>query len=55
MPEPVQALISARLDTLSPQLKSLMQDASVLGKVFWTGALAAMGERERSDVLERCT
>ena len=42
----------ARLDTLSPQLKSLVQDASVVGKVFWTGALAAMGDRERGDVLD---
>ena len=52
VPETVQALISARLDTLPPQLKSLVQDASVVGKVFWTGALAAMGERDRGDVLD---
>ena len=51
LPETVQALIAARLDTLAPELKSLLQDASVLGKVFWTGALAAMGARERDDVL----
>ena len=36
LPETVQALIAARLDTLAPELKSLLQDASVLGKVFWT-------------------
>jgi len=47
----VQALIAARLDTLGPELKGLLHDASVLGKVFWTGALAAMGERSREDVL----
>ena len=46
MPGSVQALIAARLDTLSPERKSLLQDAAVLGKVFWTGALAAMGDRE---------
>jgi class 3 adenylate cyclase/tetratricopeptide (TPR) repeat protein len=46
VPESVQALIAARLDTLSPQRKSLLQDAAVLGKVFWAGALAGMGERE---------
>ena len=51
LPETVQALIAARLDTLAPELKSLLQDASVLGKVFWTGALAAMGARDRDDVL----
>ena len=43
LPETVQALIAARLDTLTPELKSLLQDASVLGKVFWTGALVSMG------------
>ena len=52
LPETVQALISARLDTLAPELKALLHDASILGKVFWTGALAAMGERTREQVLE---
>ncbi len=53
LPETVQALIAARLDTLAPELKSLLQDASVLGKVFWTGALSTMGARARDDVLTR--
>ena len=44
-PESVQALIAARLDTLKPEAKSLLADAAVIGKVFWAGALAAMGER----------
>src|SRR5712692_5036183 len=35
VPESVQALIAARLDTLSPERKGLLQDASVIGKVFW--------------------
>ena len=43
VPDSVQALIAARLDTLGPERKSLLQDAAVLGKVFWAGALAAMG------------
>ncbi|MDQ3671799.1 MAG: AAA family ATPase [Actinomycetota bacterium] len=51
LPETVQALIAARLDTLGPELKGLLQDASVLGKVFWTGALGAMGDRSRESVL----
>jgi class 3 adenylate cyclase/tetratricopeptide (TPR) repeat protein len=46
VPESVQALIAARLDTLRADRKSLLQDASVLGKVFWSGALAEMGGRE---------
>jgi class 3 adenylate cyclase/tetratricopeptide (TPR) repeat protein len=50
VPESVQALIAARLDTLPAERKSLLQDASVLGKVFWAGALAAMGDREPAEV-----
>jgi tetratricopeptide (TPR) repeat protein len=46
----VHALIAARLDTLPPDRKSLLQDASVLGKVFWAGAVAAMGGRDPRDV-----
>ena len=43
VPESVQALIAARLDTLSPEHKALLHDASVAGKVFWSGAVAAIG------------
>ena len=50
MPDSVQALIAARLDTLSPERKSLLQDAAVVGKVFWAGALAEMGGREPREV-----
>ena len=42
MPENVHALIGARLDTLSADRKSLLQNASVIGKVFWSGAVASM-------------
>jgi class 3 adenylate cyclase/tetratricopeptide (TPR) repeat protein len=52
LPETVQALIAGRLDTLAPDAKALLHDAAVLGKVFWTGALAAMGGRSREDILE---
>jgi class 3 adenylate cyclase/tetratricopeptide (TPR) repeat protein len=50
LPESVQALIAARLDTLSQDRKSLLQDAAVVGKVFWAGAVCEMGGRERRDV-----
>ena len=43
-PESVQALIAARLDTLSAERKALLHDAAVIGKVFWSGALVAMGQ-----------
>src|SRR4051794_29908288 len=47
VPETVQALIAARLDTLGPERKALLQDAAVVGKVFWDGSVASIGERER--------
>jgi class 3 adenylate cyclase len=50
LPESVQALISARLDTLTADRKSLLQDAAVVGKVFWAGALAEIGNRDLVDV-----
>ena len=49
-PESLQALIAARLDTLPADRKSLLQDAAVIGKVFWSGAVAAMGGRAAGDV-----
>jgi DNA-binding SARP family transcriptional activator/class 3 adenylate cyclase len=50
LPDTLQALIAARLDTLSADHKAMLQDASVLGKVFWSGALATMGKRDPEDV-----
>jgi predicted ATPase len=45
-PDSVHALIAARLDTLEPEAKSLLADAAVIGKVFWAGGVAQMGERD---------
>ena len=42
VPETVQGLIAARLDTLAPEVRALVQDAAVIGRVFWPGAVAAM-------------
>ena len=44
LPETVQGLIAARIDGLAPEEKALLQDASVLGKVFWPGALEGPDE-----------
>jgi class 3 adenylate cyclase len=41
LPETVQGIIAARLDALAPDEKALLQDAAVIGKVFWLGALGA--------------
>jgi class 3 adenylate cyclase/tetratricopeptide (TPR) repeat protein len=39
LPETLQGIVAARLDGLSADAKALLQDAAVIGKVFWTGAL----------------
>jgi class 3 adenylate cyclase/tetratricopeptide (TPR) repeat protein len=51
LPEGIQALIAARLDTLSLERKALLSDGAVLGAVFWAGALAAMGGRVPDEVV----
>jgi class 3 adenylate cyclase/tetratricopeptide (TPR) repeat protein len=39
IPDTLQALIAARIDHLSPAAKTLLQRSSVIGRVFWRGAL----------------
>jgi class 3 adenylate cyclase len=51
IPESVQGLIAARIDSLSAEEKALLQDAAVVGKVVWPGALAATGSRSPGSVL----
>jgi len=54
LPETIQATIAARLDTLPAGTKALLQDASVMGKVFWSGAVASMagiGEADARQIL----
>ena len=48
----MQALIAARLDTLSPERKALLQDAAVLGKGLLVGSAAAMGGANEGAVRE---
>ncbi len=43
IPSAIKALIAARLDTLPPQERRVMQLAAVIGKVFWEGGLRALG------------
>ena len=47
VPESVQGIVAARLDALPEDEKTLLQDASVLGKVFWLGAAAEIGGVDR--------
>jgi class 3 adenylate cyclase/tetratricopeptide (TPR) repeat protein len=50
LPETLQGIVAARLDGLSAEAKTLLQDAAVIGKVFWIGALHR-DEREATDLL----
>jgi class 3 adenylate cyclase/tetratricopeptide (TPR) repeat protein len=50
VPDNVQALIAARLDTLPPDRKALLHDGAVVGKVFWAGAIASMGDHDEGFV-----
>ena len=52
VPSEVHGLIAARLDTLDPADKALVQDAAVIGQVFWSGAVADMAGLG-PDVVER--
>ena len=49
LPVTLQGIIAARLDALSTQEKTLLQDASVVGKVFWTGAVGGEGDETEHD------
>ena len=55
LPESLQGLVAARLDGAPAEEKALVQDAAVIGKVFWGGALAALAERPRWRSMRRST
>ena len=46
IPSSVQALIAARIDALPPEPKRALMEASVIGKTFWSGAIASLAEHE---------
>jgi tetratricopeptide (TPR) repeat protein len=50
LPETVQGIIAARLDGLPVEEKALLQHASVIGKVFWSGALRALAEADDGEL-----
>ena len=53
LPESIQAIIAARLDALPAAEKALLQDAAVIGRAFWAGALVTLGGLPRWRVEER--
>ena len=54
LPESIQGIVGARLDLLAPPEKRLLQDAAVIGKVFWPGAVTALGGRAERGEMEQC-
>ncbi len=50
LPETVQGIIAARLDGLDSDEKRLLQDAAVVGKVFWTGAVTELAGLDETAV-----
>jgi class 3 adenylate cyclase len=53
LPDSVHGIIAARLDTLPRDEKALVQDAAVLGKMFWAGELAHVAGIAPAAVAER--
>ncbi len=53
LPDSIQGIIAARLDALPAEEKVVLQDASVIGRLFWVGALRHIGGEGRSTVQER--
>jgi class 3 adenylate cyclase/tetratricopeptide (TPR) repeat protein len=50
LPDTLAALIAGRLDGLPAGRKALLADAAVLGRVFWSGGVVAVGDRGEADV-----
>ncbi|HET8976379.1 MAG TPA: adenylate/guanylate cyclase domain-containing protein, partial [Solirubrobacterales bacterium] len=46
LPSTVQSLLAARLDSLDPHERRLLQHAAVVGQVFWDGALRETAAEE---------
>jgi predicted ATPase/class 3 adenylate cyclase len=53
LPDTVQGVIAARLDTLPLDEKSLLQDASVIGKTFWVGGVSSLNGDDAGVIEQR--
>jgi class 3 adenylate cyclase/tetratricopeptide (TPR) repeat protein len=49
LPSTVREAIASRIDILPPAQRTVLLDASVIGKSFWRGALAAIGDEQQLD------
>ncbi|MGN6171358.1 MAG: ATP-binding protein [Streptosporangiaceae bacterium] len=52
VPESIHGIIGARLDLLAPPAKRLLQDAAVIGEIFWPSAVTALGAGTSSGELD---
>jgi class 3 adenylate cyclase/tetratricopeptide (TPR) repeat protein len=52
VPPSVQRLIASRLDSLPEDEKASLQDAAVIGRAFWIGAVQRLSELDPHDVRE---
>jgi len=50
IPESLHGIIAARIDRLPPPEKGLLQDAAVLGKVFWLGGVVEGRTRNEAEL-----
>ncbi|HEX3511429.1 MAG TPA: adenylate/guanylate cyclase domain-containing protein [Solirubrobacteraceae bacterium] len=50
LPDTVQGLLAARLDSLEPLERHLVAHAAVVGQIFWEGALANVAKEEGADL-----
>jgi class 3 adenylate cyclase/tetratricopeptide (TPR) repeat protein len=55
LPDTVQGVIAARLDRLPEDEKRVLQQAAVIGRIFWAGTLSALaaGDGDLPKLLER--
>lgn len=50
LPRSIQGLIATRLDGLPEDEKAVLQDAAVVGRVFWVGAVSELTGRDATEV-----
>lgn len=50
LPDTVQAVLAARLDSLEPFERRVVQHAAVVGRTFWEGSLLSLAESEGQDL-----
>ncbi len=50
IPDTIHGILASRLDLLTPLEKRVIQDASVPGRIFWSGAVIALSELNAAEV-----